>query len=327
MSSSSSSSPSFVPPLPTELILHILHLAYPPHAEDGYTGRSRDPLGGSQIDQLAQQPVLKRRLTHNLSVVPWLKATQARAALQLFTQVEHIRIGSSCESSDPGLVLSDFAFLSKLCPLAVTAKGGQTRLDTTVLPGLHSLKLLHGDYGNDTFAGLNSNSLPALRHLALSYFESDSTSDPLMDNLSVVEIVADQAEAHDVVFQRPFRSLLLRIDSSALFAFKLHPCFRASLTHPPRHFHYSSRISWPAFENIFLLPYRPESLFLPILSSSTTDAPATDNSARDAFLQRCKDEGVEVRWYRPAREEWREVGCRDFRGYVAERKRRQEERT
>ncbi|GAA6035815.1 hypothetical protein JCM8097_005719 [Rhodosporidiobolus ruineniae] len=255
--------PCQIPALPAELILHILELAYSPHAEDDYTGRSHDVLqcclvskqwkqlaepvlwwsvtitSSEQVDQLAQQPAEKRRLARNLGFVlpnkpQKVTAEQIRQALCLFPDVEHVRL------------IGEY--------------------DTTVLDD---------------------------RCLLLSDF-------------TVLPLLAEYLTRH-----------------------QFYACFDPAVPYPPRHIQLlDSPIAWPVLDNIFLLPHRLESLFLPLPPPSSLFVDATgdsDNSTRDAFLKRCKDEGVEVRWYRPAKEEWREVGCSEFREYVEERKTREAE--
>ncbi|GAA6035768.1 hypothetical protein JCM8097_005691 [Rhodosporidiobolus ruineniae] len=350
-----SSSRSSIPPLPAELILHILHLAYPPHAEDDYTGRSHDVLqcclvskqwkelaepvlrwsvtttSLKQVDQLARQPVGKLNLTRNLafqlpSAPQEVAPRQIRQALRLFPEVEHIRIVGDYDRTkldDRYILLSDFELLPHLRSLGAEA---YLDLDNAALPRLEVLRTPYFGQDVDVPMHLNSNNTPALRHLAIDYLEPSSQPGRLTDLLESVEVDVRSTEENDVVLQHRFRQVLFEAFSKDLTRHQSHDSFGSAVPCPPCHIKLrDSPISWRALDNIFLLPHRPESLFLPLLPSSATDASTSDDSARGAFLQRCKDEGVEVRWYRPVKEGWREVGCREFREYVEERKRREEE--
>ncbi|GAA6035799.1 hypothetical protein JCM8097_005711 [Rhodosporidiobolus ruineniae] len=292
-----SSSTSSIPPLPAELILHILHLAYPLYAEDDYTGRSRDVLrcclvskqwkelaepvlwqsititSGTQLDELTRKAVEKRRLTRSLAFfLPTelaIPAAAVRNGLRLFPEAQHVRIAGHV---DPSPILDD-------------------------------------------------------KHLRLSSFAClpRRTQPSLSSLLDVVEIdVGDDLVDADTFFPSGFRNVLVAVrhshfDWSDPFYIPINDPF------PPSHLRLvEDPISWPALDKVFLLPHCPESLFLPLLPPSSSTQNGPDDSAREAFLKRCKNEGVEVRWYRPAKEEWREVGCREFRKYVEERKRREE---
>ncbi|GAA6035859.1 hypothetical protein JCM8097_005741 [Rhodosporidiobolus ruineniae] len=268
---SSSSSSSSGPPLPAELVLHILHLSYPPHAEDDYIGRSGDVLQcclvSKQWKELAE-PVLWRSVT----------ITCGEQVDQLAQQpdAKHLR----------SLSLSGTQYY---------------HLDTATLPRLQAFRLPHFKNYNDAPTLLNLAATPALRHLHANFLHAEPNPERLIDLLDIAE--------------RPISQIGRIANASS----------PSRLRYPPCHLRFnSSHISWSILDNIFLLPHRPESLFLPLLPPSSTDASTNNNSAREAFLKRCKDEGVDVRWYRPAKEEWREVGCREFREYVEERERRAE---
>ncbi|GAA6036102.1 hypothetical protein JCM8097_006616 [Rhodosporidiobolus ruineniae] len=354
----SSSSRSSVPSLPPELILHILHLAYPSDAEDDYTGRSHDVLQcclvskqwkelvepvlwrsvtitkSSQVDKLAQQPVEKRSVTRNLAFVefktsPYLMPEHIRQALRFFPDVEHIRfayfVWDTHEISQEPLKLSDFEVLPNLHSLSF-AGHNQAVADNAVLPNLELLGM-PSSLGPDCLTRLNPNTTPSLRVLATDYVNLHSDPQPLLDLLDIIELNVGSSYSSYAVFRNSFRNVLFTIEDCDLKHYVIRDCLAPNIPLPPRHLRLKYTASWPALDNIFLLPHRPESLFLPLSTSSSDTAAEANDVAREAFLKRCKDEGVEVRWYRPAKEEWREVGCREFREYVEERKRRTEERT
>ncbi|GAA6036078.1 hypothetical protein JCM8097_006602 [Rhodosporidiobolus ruineniae] len=317
----SSSSPSSVPPLPTELILHILHLAYPPNAEDDYTGRSSDVLQcclvSKQWKELTE-PVLWQSVTITSS-----SPEQIRRALRVFKEVEHVRFASfelyGQETPGEFLKLSDFAALPNLHSLGL-AGPDQLEASTAVLPHLELLGMPGAFLDHACLASLNPNTTPALRVLVTDYVPSETDPRPLLDLLDIVELDMHSSYASDMIFQHPFRNVVLAVEVLDLIHHTNRECLAAGLPFPPRHLRLKFAISWPALDNIFLLPHRPESLFLPLYASSSYTAAEANDAASEAFLKRCKDEGVEVRWYRPAEEEWRGIGCREFREYLEERK-------
>ncbi|GAA6036094.1 hypothetical protein JCM8097_006611 [Rhodosporidiobolus ruineniae] len=325
MSSSSSSSPSFVPPLPTELILHILHPAYPPHAEDDYTGRSRDVLQcclvSKQWKELAE-PMLWRSVTITSS-----SPRQIRRALCFFPDVEHIRfayfVWDTHEIAQEPLKLSDFEVLPNLHSL-IFAGHNQAVANNAVLPSLELLGM-PSSLGSDCLTRLNPNTTPSLRVLATEYVNLHSDPQPLVDLLDIIELDVGSSYSSYAVFRNSFRNVLFTIEDCDLKHYVIRDCLAPNIPLPPRHLRLKYTASWPVLDNIFLLPHRPESLFLPLSSSSsaTRTRTETDEIAREAFLKRCEVEGVEVRWYRPPEEEWREIGCREFREYVEERKKRE----
>ncbi|GAA6035744.1 hypothetical protein JCM8097_005679 [Rhodosporidiobolus ruineniae] len=343
-----SSSSSSVPPLPAELILHILELAYPPHAEDDYIGRSSDVLQcclvskqwkelaepalwrsititrREQVDQLAQQPSEQRNLTRNLafqlpSDPQEVAPKEIRQALRLFPKVEHVRMNGEYDKNeldDRYVLFSDFAVLSSLQSLGTTS---YVELDNAMLPRLEVFRTPYFGEEVDVPMHLNSNNTPALRHLAVDYLEPSSQPGRLTDLLESVEVDVRSTGENDVVLQHRFRQVLFEAFSKNLIRHQSHDSFGSAVPYPPCHIKLrDSPISWVALDNIFLLLHRPSSLFLPLLPSSASTRDGADDSGREAFLKRCKDEGVEVRWYRPAKEKWREVGCREFREYVEE---------
>ncbi|GAA6039711.1 hypothetical protein JCM8097_001365 [Rhodosporidiobolus ruineniae] len=142
----------------------------------------------------------------------------------------------------------------------------------------------------------------------------------------ILEVDTTFSAIADKVFHVPFPHLLLTCTEHDLANYTTCSAFSPSLPHPPRHLRLSGRfISWSILTTIFLLPHRPRSLFLPRLPPFPSRIPVADEAARAAFLERCEQEGVEVRFYRLPTEYWRERECVEFREYVEERE--TEERT
>ncbi|GAA6035784.1 hypothetical protein JCM8097_005699 [Rhodosporidiobolus ruineniae] len=240
---SSSSPTSSVPPLPAELILHILHLAYPPHAEDDYTGRSRDVLQcclvSKQWKELAE-PVL----WHSITVTSPAQVDQLAQSPPEKRSLSCI-LRFSSHTCLTGSRLADLEAFQNLRSFATTT---YVNLENGALPRLERLRITWFPTV-DVDALLDSSRTPALRHLKVEYLDPMSEPNRLVELLDILEIDPCVTERPNIVFQRAFGHVL---------------------------------------------------------------------------INRCKDEGVEVRWYRPSKEEWREVGCREFREYVEERKRREE---
>ncbi|GAA6035877.1 hypothetical protein JCM8097_005752 [Rhodosporidiobolus ruineniae] len=287
-----SSTPSSPPCLPPELHLHTLKLAYPPDAEDDYTGRSRDILqcclvsktwqelaepllwrsvtltGQPSMRLVAEQPLEKRCLTRNLAFdlpdEPLTSSAHLREALRLFPDVEHARIRGPVDEKDASFM--DELWLS----------------DFSLVPNV-------------------------------------------IERFETVETTVSGAEKADVVFQYPFRAVLLNLEEGDLLNWHHRECLSSDVPWPPLYFRLNaSSISWSLLHLIFLFPHRPKCIFLPTTPLVSNDSKASDELVREAFLRRCKDEGIEVRYYRRAEEEWRAVECREFREYIQERKSREE---
>ncbi|GAA6035842.1 hypothetical protein JCM8097_005733 [Rhodosporidiobolus ruineniae] len=342
---SSSSPTSSVPPLPAELILHILHLAYPPHAEDDYCGRAQDVLQCSlvskqwnelaepvlwrsvsitpatDLDSLAAVPESKRRLTRNLAFGNTRNdgsdGLPVRPALYLFPLVEHVRLSGIWDNEDRSIGLfrlSDFQSLPEIA------------FDEAILPRLQSLRLEDQILPDALPLFLNKTSTPSLRHLVFTDAHDPDKSSFLLkpgfytDMLDTLEVDTCLIEANKEIFHHDHSNVLLSFYEVSLMFPDRCAALKARFPYPPRHLRLDTLndYSWTLLQNLFLLPHRPESLFLPRLPPAYVAGSEVDELARQAFLKRCKDEGIEVRYYRRGCE-WRQLGCEEFRKYIAER--------
>ncbi|GAA6033819.1 hypothetical protein JCM8097_000357 [Rhodosporidiobolus ruineniae] len=161
----------------------------------------------------------------------------------------------------------------------------------------------------------------------MEYLTPLSSPDRLIQQLETLEVDANFTEEAEPVLRHPCCPVLFKLSEVDLRLHAELDCFAPSVPYPPRHLRLDpAPFSWSALGHIFRLPHRPDSLFLPLLPSAPADSTDVDDvSARETFLERCKNAGVEVRYYRPVKEEWREVGCAEFREYVEERKTREAE--
>ncbi|GAA6035777.1 hypothetical protein JCM8097_005695 [Rhodosporidiobolus ruineniae] len=367
---SSSSSSSSIPPLPAELILHILHLAYPPHAEDDYTGRSRDVLQcclvSKQWKHLAE-PVLWRCITlrptmetvgrleqqstlcHLARSLTFLMASRGvpveafKAILNLFPETEHVRI-----AGNPGLE-SRFALAGLQCLPNLRSLSLDTASDfQTTLPTLAFLHILSPDFPFDVINPLTSAAFPLLRHLTLTaqgllYPEevlTDISLGNLAGQLETLELDADFLLQSTEVLRCPFRHVLLNLPTKQLpsrlsgpdntpLVTVYRPYFDPSLPHPARYLRFSldsMGSAWPELLRVFDLAYRPTAVFLPdtLLAPPEQDVDSGEH-AKAPFLAQCRDEGIDVRYYRETKRPYRGLGCTEFRQYVEERKKKEEE--
>ncbi|GAA6039717.1 hypothetical protein JCM8097_001368 [Rhodosporidiobolus ruineniae] len=356
-----SSSPPGPPPLPDELVLHILHVAYPPHVEDDYIGRARDVLQcclvskqwkelaepalfrtiristDRAIDRLALAPLDKRQWTRTLRCVdnvsdvsaPRAKVSRFRAALELLPEVERVDIDAQWDDREGiPLRLSDLEVLPNLKSLTISTP---TYVDLRMaLPRLEFLSLANVFLDQDFGAVLTSARLPSLRHVVLlsgqPWFGEYIDLSALLGHVTCLEIAAALIDDEtDTLFRSSSSTeILLRIEEHDLSYSRQRAAFSPSFPHPPKHFRLETEATnWRLLlATLFDLPHRPETLFLPDRASDPAGVGGSeaDELAREAFLRRCREEGVEVIFYRQLGEQDRGGGCAEFREFVERRK-------
>ncbi|GAA6039725.1 hypothetical protein JCM8097_001372 [Rhodosporidiobolus ruineniae] len=279
-----------------------MRLAFPPHPENDYSQRNSDivrcclvskawyacaePLlwisvtifSRACIARIEKKRFLAKRLrTRNLAYRGWSAAgrrpptgPQFRGMLRLFPNAEHV-----CVSG--GVRYSGDDQISRIC--------GD---DFARLPNLQSLSA----YCAHSFC---MNFCPPfwlrLPHM-IDYYRTHWP-----ELFHILEVDTAFTALADQIFHVPFPHLLLTFTEHDLANYADCTAFSPTLPHPPRHLRLSGRfISWSILTTIFLLPHRPQSLFLPRLAPIPPRFPAADEAERAAFLQQCEQKGVEVRF-------------------------------
>ncbi|GAA6035850.1 hypothetical protein JCM8097_005737 [Rhodosporidiobolus ruineniae] len=352
---SSSSSPSAIPPLPAELILHILHLAHPPHAEYDHRHRRRDLLrcclvckawrelaepllwhsltirSNVFMDRLALLPEWSRRWIRRLYfrggtiASAHFRLSRFRVAFRLCPAVEFVRVvGAFKLDQMKPLRLSDFQSLSNLRSLSITSN---IFIDPNAsLPKVEILDFSGVHFRQDFVDWLTPAAFPSLRHLSLGHIPLPTIPrmqpSHLPSCLKTLELDAAYIRASPDLLKLPFRSILLTFAKSDLLQWHDFSTYPSSPNSAPLYVRFiGTAVPWILLTLFFDLPRLPHALFLPHGCDTSPTASVFHSAARASFLQESRRKGLEVRYYRSAKEEWHEVGCREFREYVEERER------
>ncbi|GAA6035868.1 hypothetical protein JCM8097_005746 [Rhodosporidiobolus ruineniae] len=291
-------SASTVPPLPLELHLHILRLAYPSRPEDDHQHRRRDLLWCSLVSEAWKElaePLLWYSLTLRSNLlIDWLtkvpehlrhfirhvvfrggktasalfRTSRFRTAFRLLPELESVVvIGAFKLDSTKPLLLSDLECLSNLRSLSI---GSALFLDPRAsLPRLSTLHLSNVYFEHDLSGILTPSAFPALSQLSLGDIADPGLHhvqlEQLAQQLDILQVDLVVALVHDAIFQVPFRRVLLVVEEDDLEYGDLDPAFSPTSPHPPRYLLVNT--SYPPnycfLQPVFDLPQRPKALFLP----------------------------------------------------------------